>query len=293
MIRPRAAATPALLLYAALAAAPAAPAQEVLAVLSSAPGPYQGAFDGFVKALGREASSVRLPSRLPSAAARVVVAFGGEAALQAYPESATLIACLAPGLQGRVRHRGPFVFVTMKPAPARLLSELRRLQPGLRRLGVLSKGRDTASYIDDLRRAGAPLGIEIAAPTPSGDGGVPGALRALLAAKADSFWLAPDPSLATPENFQAMKQFSWDNSLPFYAPTRGLAAAGAAASVSVAAEEEGRLAAELARRVLAGEELPGLVYPAKTEITVNLRSARNAGLDIRREALGKDIEVLP
>lgn len=292
MIRPRAVAPPALLLYAALAAAPSAPAQEVMAVLSSAPGPYQAAFDAFVKALGREASAVRLPARPAASAARIVVAFGGEAALQDYPESATLIACLAPGLHSRVRHRGAFVYVALKPAPASLLSGLRRVQPGLKRLGVLSRSRDTDSYLDDLRRAGAPLGIEIVAPRSAGDDGLPGALRALVAAKADAFWLAPDPSLATPENFQAMKQFSWDNALPFYAPTRGLAVSGAAASVSVGVGEEGRMAAELARRALAGEELPGLVYPSKTDITINLRSARNAGLEIRPEALEKDVEVL-
>ncbi|MBI2386416.1 MAG: hypothetical protein HYV14_10430 [Elusimicrobia bacterium] len=292
MTHDRAAAPSVLLLLAALAAAPPAPAQEIAAVLSSAPGPYQAAFDGFLKAIGREVAPVRLPARAPASGARVVVAFGGEAAVQAYADEATLIACMAPGLGTRLRHRGPFVFVSMKPAPGRLLAELRRLQPGLKRLAVLSAGRDTASYVADLRRAGAAVGMEIVAPRAAGSSAVPHALRALLAAKADAVWLAPDPSLATPENFQTIKQFSWDNRVPFYAPTRGLAAAGAAAAVSVGAEEEGRLAAELARRALAGEDLPEIVYPTRTSITVNLESARNAGLVIDPDALGKDIEAL-
>ncbi|MBI2789257.1 MAG: hypothetical protein HYX59_11295 [Elusimicrobia bacterium] len=288
----RAAAPSALLLIAALAAASPAPAQEVIAVLSSAPGPYQAAFDGFLKAFGREVPRVRLPARPPAAGARVVVAFGGEAAVQPYPADALLIACMAPGLGARLRHRGPFVFVSMKPAPGRLLSELRRLQPGLKRLAVLSDGRDTAGYIPDLRRAGAAIGVEIVSPRAAGPNGVPSALRALLAAKADAIWLAPDPSLATPENFQTIKQFSWDNRVPFYAPTRGLAVAGAAAAVSVGAEEEGRLAADLARRALAGEELPEVVYPTRTSITVNLESAKNSGLALPQNGLGKDVEAL-
>lgn len=292
MTSDRAAAPSALLLLAALVGASPAPAQEVTAVLSSAPGPYQAAFDGFLKAIGREVSPVRLPARPLAAGTRVVVAFGGEAAIQPYPHDATLIACMAPGLGARLRHRGPFVFVSMKPAPGRLLSELRRLQPGLKRLGVLSDGRDTAGYLPDLRRAAAAIGMEIASPRAVGPNGVPSALRSLLAAKADAIWLAPDPSLATPENFQTIKQFSWDNRVPFYAPTRGLAVAGAAAAVSVAAEEEGRLASELARRALAGEPLPEVVYPTRTSLTVNLESARNAGLAVPQDALGKDVEVL-
>lgn len=292
MISFRAAAPPALLLLAALAAADPSRAQEVAAVLSSAPGPYQGAFDGFVRAYGRGVATVRLPARLPAADARVFVAFGGEAALQPYPENATVIACLAPGLRERPRHQGPFVYVSMKPSPGALLSALRRLQPRLKRLAVLSHGRDTASYLADLRSAGQTIGVEIIAPRAAGPGGVPGALRALLAAGADAFWLAPDPALVTAENFQTIRQFSRDNALPFYAPTRALAVAGAAASVSVSTEEEGRLAAELARRALAGEALPALVYPSLTEITVNPQSARSSGLDIQAAGFGKDVEVL-
>jgi hypothetical protein len=287
----RAAARTVLLLLAARAVALSPPEREVAAVLSSASGPYQDAFAGFVKEFGGEVASVRLPEAVPSA--RVIVAFGAEAASRPYPASATLIACLAPGLGTRVSHRGAFVFVTMKPAPAKLLADLRRLQPGLGRLAVLSSGRDTARYVADLRRAGAALGVEIVAPRVLEPGGVPRALRALSAARADALWLAPDPGLATPENFQTIKQFSWDNSLPFYAPTRGLAAAGAAAAAAVSPGEEGRLAAELAKRALAGEALPDLVYPARTEITVNPRSARKAGLQIPREAAAAGIEVLP
>lgn len=292
MTRSRAVAPLALLLLARLAAASPSAAREVVAVLSSATGPYQAAFDSFVKTLGRETATIRLPGQLPAAPARVIVAFGGEAALQTYPKSSTLIACLTPGLVGSVIHKAPFVFIAMKPAPMRLLSELRRVQPGLKRLAVLSHTRDMTSYLADLKRAGAALGVEIIAPTARGPDDVPDALRALLADKADAVWLAPDPSLVTSESFQTIKQFSWDNGIPFYAPTRGLAAAGAAAAVSVSPEEVGRLAAELARRAMAGDTLPEIVYPARTSLTVNLQSARKSGLRIEPEAFDKDDEVI-
>lgn len=292
MIFHRAAAPPILLLLAALTGAPPAAAREVFAVLSGAPGPYQDAFEGFSKEFGREVPTVRLPDRISASGASVIVAFGGAASVQPYPDGATVIACLAPGLRTRPRHRGPFVRVTMKPPARKLLTELRRLQPGLKRLAVLSRALDTGGYVAELRRAGAVLGILILAPPVTGGDEVPGALRDAFKAGADAVWLAPDPPLVTPEIFQTIKQFSWDNRLPFYAPSRGLAVAGAAASVSVSPPEQGREAALLARRALAGERLPEFVYPEKTEITVNLESALKAGLDIRPEALGKDVHVI-
>lgn len=292
MIFSRAAALPLLLLLAALAAAPPSAAGEVVAVLSGAPGPYQTALEGFVKEFGGEVPTVRLPDRVLPAGTRVIVAFGGQAAVERYPEGAVVIVCLAPGLRTRPRHRGPFVHVTMKPPARKLLMELLRLQPGMKRLAVLSHGLDTKGYAAELRRSGAALGVAIIAPSVSGRDEVPAALRAAFKAGANAIWLAPDPLLVTPETFQTIKQFSWDNGLPFYAPSRGLAVAGAAAAVSVSPAEQGRETALLARRALARERLPEFVYPERTEITVNLESALKAGLVIRPEALAKDVEVI-
>ncbi len=292
MTRLRAAAPLALLLV--VSSATALPAQEVLAVVSSGRAPYEAAFDSFAKAIGRPFTAVRLPQRLPAAdpRTRVVVAFGSAAAMRSYPESATLIVSLAPGLMGRSTHPGRFVSVSMTPAPAKLVSELRRLQPGLKRLAVLSVGLDTHRYFVNLKRAGAPLGVEVIAASVSAPEGLPDALRTLLAAGADSVWLAPDPRLVTPLTMHTIAQFSWDNHLPFYAPTRSLVSAGAAAAVCIAPEETGRLTAELALRAIAGDELPDLVYPERTRLTVNAESARKSGLVIVPGTLHPGDEVI-
>lgn len=291
MNRFRAAAVLSLAFGLARPAASAGP-QDVVAVLSSSAGPYQSALDGFIGAFGRAVPSIRLPAR-PTIGprTRVVVALGGEAAVQSYPEDATLIVCLAPGRAARLPHRGPVVFLSMRPEPRQLVSELRRLQPALKRLAVLSNPRDAERYFGDLGRAGSEIGIEVVPAFASGPEAVPDALRAVLASKADALWLAPDPVLVTPETFQTIKQFSIDNKMPFYAPTRDLAVAGASAALSAGAEETGRQAAALARRALAGETLPEVVYSLGAKLTVNLPAARKSGLSIPA-GLGKNVEVL-
>lgn len=288
----RAAAPTALLLFAAISAARPFGPSGVAAVVSPPPGPYQAAFASFRREVGLDVRGLDISAASRASGAKVVVAFGGKAAFQTYSDSTVLIACLAPGRANTIRHGGPVVYVSMRPSPAKLLSEMKRLQPGLRRLAVLTRGSETPSYAAALKAA-APAGVEI---TVAGDGvteDIPSALRALVSPKPDAVWLAPDPKLVTPESFQAIVQFSWDNDVPFYAPTRGLAQAGASASVYVSPEEIGRVAADLARRALAGETLPRIVYPEKTSIVVNVGSARKAGLRADPAALGPDVEALP
>lgn len=274
----------ALLVFCAALAVPAR-GQEVVAVLSSASEPYQAAYRGLVKSHGRDVPTLILAERegVDGADARVVVTFGGAAATHPFPARTTVVACLAPGMTDRLPHGGHSVLVAMKPAAASLLARLRTLQPGLKRLAVLTDGQDPR-YTAELAAAAESLGIELVVSRVRTRRGLPGSLRA-LAGKADALWLSPDPSLVTPETFQVIKQFSWSNSVPFYAPTEGLAAAGATAAVSVSAEETGRQAAELARMALDGKALPERVYPARAHLTVNLPSAARAGLVIPEKAL--------
>ena len=272
-------------------AAGVARAQDVVALVSPAPGPYQAAFESFAKALGQPVAAYHMPKERAKidSGVRVVVAFGGEAAVQAESGRATVIACLAPSLASGSR-RGVAV-MAMKPSAEGLLAKLRLVQPGLKRLGAFWNSEETGKYLKELKRAAASLGIEIDAVRVLDSRGIPEALRAETG-KIDALWLAPDPTLVTPETFETIKQFSWDNRVPFYAPTAGLAAAGAAAAVSVGAQEAGRQAAGLALRALAGEPLPETLYPDRNELTVNLESAGKAGLAIAPDALERADKVI-
>jgi hypothetical protein len=269
-------------------------AQEVAAVISSAPGPYQAAFDSFLKEFGQQVSVYHLPQDKPviGRGTRVVVAFGGEAAVQSYPKRVTVIVCLAPGLPARSPHGGPFSLIAMKPPAAILLTQLKKLQPQMKRLAVLWNSKSYGGYLFELQRIAAAQGISVVAVRVSEASDIPEALRT-QSAKADALWLGPDPRLINPETFQTIKQFSWDNALPFYVPTAGLAAAGAAAAISISTQEMGHQVSELSRQALSGALLPEIVYPEKTVLTINPESAGKAGLKIAPETLGQADKVLP
>jgi len=115
------------------------PQGAVTVVLSSDLGPYGEAYAGFIEAFGQPDRQVNLKKDQfqLSVNTRLVVAFGGKAALQAYPDDVTLVYCLAPGVYlAPEKRRGRSVKVAMMPSALAMLTHLKRLQPDLRRLGV-------------------------------------------------------------------------------------------------------------------------------------------------------------
>jgi hypothetical protein len=115
-------------------------AQELTVVLSSNLSPYVEAFEGFRMAWDRPIHRVDLVDgqvpNLPSET-RIVVPFGGQAALASYPSDVVVIYCLSPGVTLKSRaHRNRAVKIAMTPSATETMKRLKVVQPTLRRLGV-------------------------------------------------------------------------------------------------------------------------------------------------------------
>lgn len=270
-------------------------AQEVVAVLSAELGPYREAFEGFQEVLGRPVPSIPITEGTPrlSMETRVIVAFGGKAAQWEYPDRVVLIYGMAPGTTLGLRDRkGLSVEVNILPRAATVLARLKEIQPHLKRLAVLWSSKSTEDYLNEVRKASHSSGIEILSERLNGPVDLPDRLRSLFG-KIDALWLLPDPVLVNAQNFSILKEYSWSNRIPFYAPTAGFVQQGATASVSSGFREVGRAAGLAAKEVLSGEWRQGIVYPERAEVTINLKAADNAGLQIPKEALQNADKVLP
>ncbi|MFH1724741.1 MAG: ABC transporter substrate binding protein [Elusimicrobiota bacterium] len=257
-------------------------AQEVVSILSSESRHYREASDSFQKALGKPVPTFILSGDTPriSTDTKVAVAFGGKAAMAEYPGHVIVISCLAPGVGVDFpRRKMPHIRVSMLPHPRSLLSTLTAIQPALKVLVVYWASESMRRYVKSMEQEAALRGIEIVGGKLDGPGDFPARLRR-LPAQADAIWLAPDPLLVNAQSFATLKDFSWANGVPFYAPTAGLVDKGATASVSVGFDEIGRVAAEVARNALAGRLPDGPVHPDKAEVAINLTAARNVHLAI-------------
>ncbi len=272
--------------------AAAAAAQEVVAVLGSDLKPYHEAYESFQAQLGRPVPLVALGEALPRSA-KVVVAFGGKAAVQKYPGRVALVYGIAPGLVvGPDTHDGVTVKIAMEPAAAAVIEGMRRVQPGLKRAVVLWSSESFEPDAADLRKAGAAAGVEVSSEKIEDLADLAAALRRVQGS-AEALWLTADPLLITPRNFETIREFSYGSGVAFYAPTEGLAQRGAVASIAVGYADIGRAAAAAAAGLLAGESPPAKQYSSNAALSVNLSAAKEVKLPVPAEALRRAAKVFP
>lgn len=277
-------------LFAALSGA--ARAQEVVAVLGSDLRPYRETFASVQAALGRDIPVLPMGAEVPGSV-KVVLAFGAKAATQPYPGRVTLIYAIAPGLIVSPKtHPGASIKIMMEPEPGTLLGRLHVIQPRLKRLAVLWTSPGRAATAERLVQMGAARGVVVFAERLEDVGSLPGRLRA-FEGKVDAIWLPPDPLLINAGNFEIIKNFSYGNDVPFYAPTEGLAEQGATAAVSVTCDEMGRSMASAAKAALEGAAFSVELHAGKVRVSINRAAAAEAGLDVPAEALRTADKVFP
>ncbi len=270
----------------------AAGAEETAAVLSSDLPSYREAYEAFKTALGKPVELLPLGTRL-SKDVKVIVAFGGKAALQSYPARTTLIYALAPGIEiSADTHDGPTAKIKMEPEAAALLVKLLEVHPRLTRLGVIWSSDGEAAAMELLAAAAKKRGIKTAIERISGNDELPGALRRLKG-KADALWLPPDPLVINARNFELIKHYSYDNDVPFYTPVEGLTEKGALASVFIPPAEMGRATAAAALDALSGKELDREIFVPRVRLAVNLSAARACEVVVPPDAVKTADKVFP
>lgn len=268
-----------------------AAAQEVVAVLASEQRAQRETYVSFQAIFGKPVPVVPMGEDIPEGT-KVVVAFGGKAAIQRYPAGVTLIYAIAPGLVvGPKTHDGRSIKVMMEPEAGALLQALQGLQPKLKRLTVLWSSAIRGSAVERLVKLGVARGIVVSPERLEHARDLPDRLRR-LDGKMDAIWLPPDPLLINESSFDILKHYSYDNDIPFYAPTEGLAELGATAALVVSYREMGRQAAAAAKAVLDGGDVAAELYSDKVSVTVNRAAAEKAELIVPAEALNSADKVL-
>ena len=263
-------------------------AQEVVAVTSSRLAPYMDAHEGFVDSLGMPSDAIHMeesPVDIPRET-KVVVTFGTRAAMASYTEQVVSLHCMAPGVQIESGSRpGRVARVHLMSPPAKILETLRLLQPGLQRLGILQVLPPPERFTDEMLSAAERYQVELFVEQMDSAETLAESLRALMRHNIDALWLPPDPLLINPHSISVIREFSWSNDVPFYAPTGGLAESGASAAVAPSFRQIGCVAALEVRRILGGAEVQYDIFPEQAEITVNPASAERAGLLLAPAAL--------
>jgi hypothetical protein len=253
------------------------------------------AYSSFQAEYGKEVPYFDLSKERPRIPADVktIVTFGNRAAGHHYPPGADLVYALAPGfLIDRSTRTGKSVKVSMRPAPARLLAKLLEIQPTLKRLRIFMASPGYKAFVLDYGKAGAALEMDVSVVEVRRMEQLPGLLRDTIG-QADAFWLPPDPLIVSPESLMIFREFSWANHIPMYAATKGLTREGACASLGVSFAQSGFTAAVAAKALKEGEVLPSIIFPEKTELTLNASAARQCGITFTEELLRQAAYLFP
>lgn len=172
--------------------------------------------------------------------------------------------------------------VSTQVPPEAVLSQFRLFVPDAKHLGVLLSTGNVGPSTQAALAAARELGFELSIQRVTN----PKDLRAAfdrISGDVDAVWLLPDPVTLTPDAFRFLRNEAQRHKLPMLASNETLVRAGALLCVTPDREVVGQQAAELARRVLDGGELPGMVpvaEPASIRVVLNRDTLDAIGLPI-------------
>jgi hypothetical protein len=235
-------------------------AADVVAVLSGDSGPYKEALDG-LKAEIPDVEAATLPALPKLDGAKVVVSFGGEAALKKYPAGVALVAALLPDPKLKPGHGGNLTRVGIPPAPAVLIEKIKSVASG--NLAVFDSG-NYGDYCNALKAAGAAAGMPVTVKKVEDMADLATKLPGLKGS-AKALWIPPDPLFMNPKTFGLLVAFCKGSGIALIAPVPALAKAGAAAGVAPSFRQQGQAAATAAKAYAAGSDPGAWVYSEKVE----------------------------
>jgi putative ABC transport system substrate-binding protein len=239
---------------------------------------------------GSRAEAQRVVASLKGQAA-VLVAMGPLAAEAARAVAAEmpLVYCMVQDPSSVAALEGPNVTGVAFSVPARnQLVAFRAVNPRARRIGVIYSSPGLGRQIDDARKAGSALGLELVVRQVGSLQLVPQAVRDLLggASPVDALWVPPDPLLLEDETRRFVMQTAVQAGKPVYSSSASMVKEGALVSNSPELASIGQSAGDLVNRIVRGEK-PGrlAVVVPRSEVVINKRIADQLRLAIPAEAL--------
>lgn len=171
---------------------------------------------------------------------------------------------------------------------------LKAIMPGIGRIGVLYNPSETVSVIADATRAARSMGIKLLAVPVTREADLPRALQEIKTYQVDCMWSVSDSTVfGSFKSIQFVINFAQKNRIPFVGLSASFVKFGALLAMTADPALNGQQAAEIALRVLGGEQpstIP-VATPGTACLYVNHRVARLIGVTIPSEVLTAAREV--
>jgi putative ABC transport system substrate-binding protein len=215
-------------------------------------------------------------------APRLIIAVGTHAAIAAknkFPATPVLY-CLALNPEQN-KLVGPDIGgVTLNVTPAQQFSELQRLLPAVRRIGVIYDAQTSGQIVSEAQKH-LRGGMQLVARAVGNPKEAARFAREMVG-EVDAFWLLWDPVIANAANFRLLVELTLKNRVALIAPAAPFVEAGALVSVAADYHKAGEQAGRIAKLVLQGRKAGEFRAepPFATVLTINGPVARKLGIAI-------------
>lgn len=191
---------------------------------------------------------------------------------------------------------GNFTGITMPVSAGKQMDALLQAAPRVKRIGLLYTDQDPTSlaFLTEAKEDAGRLNLELIAIPVKPSQTTRDALKQ-FPSPPDALWLLPDPASSGLQALKETLDYARSNHLPVLGTSSGTVQAGALLALSANLEEQGNSLADMAARILEGAETPSQMRvrgPRRTVLTLNLVSARAAGITIPKEMLHLADEVI-
>lgn len=221
----------------------------------------------------------------------LIVAYGAPAAAVAMKESNGIPVVSADIYAGELPAKG-LCGVSSRVPMITLLKTLQDIRP-FRRIGIIYTGRETGSQRqrDDIRKLALQLGVSITEVNAATTAALENGLTSLIE-RSDTI-IATESSIVC-RNFDRIIARSRAHNIPVASTMPDSAEKGALVSLEISPQEQGHLAAGIAVRLLEGAtpEHLSLLTPRSIDLVVNMRVAREMGLNLPFPVLGSATRVI-
>lgn len=192
-----------------------------------------------------------------------------------------------PAVTGKTNITG----ISMDIPPDRQLEIIKQILPSANDIGLIYNPGQTGKFVEKAKVPAAAMGIKLTANEARNSKDVPEQLN--LMGRVKAFWMLPDVSVMTPETVEILFLYSIKNKVPVITFSQKYLEMGALMSLDIDAYDIGQQAGEIAGRILSGTDAGKIpaVSARKINITVNQRTARKLGINIKEETL-KGVKVI-
>lgn len=270
----------------------AAYAADVVAVKSRALGVYDEAISGFKKDFSGSVSVLLMngdlkdPEKLAAAVksqnpkAILAVGLGAARALKAAVSDIPIVFVMAMNpVQNKLRS-GNMTGVFLEPTARDQLKAFKQALPGVKRIGVIYDPKRTGPFIRAAAKSASSVGITLIAAKISQKKDVPAALGEVIK-RSDALWLIRDATVMSREFFKRTLILQFEKKIPLLAYSPMFVKKMAVCSFASSYSYQGKKAAEIVKKILAGSSVGDIPLQAPTgTLTVNVNSAAKAGVKI-------------